>query len=346
MGGDGGVGVTLPAALDALGCLPRLQINLLGDRQAIAEQIEKHPPEHQQACKNRLSITHTDAGVADTDPPSRALRQARRGKPSSMYRAVELLQQGQVRAVVSGGSTGALVMVSRHLLQTIPGIDKPALMARLPAASGMGLLLDAGANPECDAAMLFQFAVMGAALGQALEGRAAKVGLLNIGEEGYKGTAEVRAAAEMLRHCPGLHFAGFIEANKLFRGEADVVVCNGFAGNVTIKASEGAAEAIQRLLADTKHSSKQSEAADEPGGLQSRIDPAQFNGASLLGLQGSVIKSHGNANRAGFLSAIRQAAREAEQDIPHLISQQLTAMLASSPLASNTLDFNNKSQGH
>lgn len=314
MGGDGGVGVTVPAALDALGCLPRLHIVLVGDQQAIAAQIKKHTP------NSRLTIIHTDEKVADTDPPSRALRQARRGKPSSMYRAVELLQQGQVRAVVSGGSTGALVMLSRHLLQAIPGIHKPALIARLPAASGMGLLLDAGANPECDAQQLFQFGVMGAALGQALEGRPAKVGLLNIGEEGYKGTAEVRAAAELLQDCPGLHFAGFIEANKLFRGEADVVVCNGFAGNVTIKASEGAAEAIQRLL-----SQNSSQGASQS--LHARIDPARFNGASLLGLQGSVIKSHGNASRAGFLSAIQQAARETEQDIPHLISQQLQGML-------------------
>lgn len=337
MGGDGGTRVTLSATAEALGRFPGLKVVLVGDKKQIEAQLSQQEgvAGAQEAQDKRLEICHTAVGAVDRSGPGKVLwmlREGRRGRPCAMYRALELHRQGQVQAVVSGGDTGALVMLSRHLLKTINGIRKPALVARLPVAAGMGLLLDAGANPESDAELLFQFAVMGAALGEGLSGRKPRMGLLNIGEESYKGTAEVQAAAEMMRGCPGLQFAGFIEANKLFRGEADVVVCNGFAGNVTIKTSEGAAEAIQELLReklDEQQSAQQKELRKEQGTatLSARIDPARFNGASLLGLQGSVIKSHGNASQAGFVSAIRQAMEEVERDVPRLISHKVAAML-------------------
>ena len=378
MGGDWGPSVTVPAAVQAVARFPQLRLHLVGHKPTIlecaknyremsggktaaaaatAKALLKAPGRGETAAlPPRIDITHTFEQVHDSDEPGKALRRGRRGLPSSMYEAADLVRRGQAQAMVSAGNTGALVMIGRHLLKTIPGIRRPALIARLPAASGMGLLLDVGANPQCDARLLYQFAVMGTALGEVLSSGGKsngevlsttdkpRIGLLNIGEENYKGTAQVRAAAEMMRACKDMNFVGFIEANKLFHGEADVVVCDGFAGNVTIKASAGAAAAIQRLLGGSGNG--QSGTGRRGGGplrrlkhllweaslasLRQRIDPSHFNGASLLGLQSSVIKSHGNASAEGIVSAIHQAMREVELDIPRRITGPIATLLPES----------------
>ncbi len=328
MGGDGGVAVTVPAALQALARFPELRLNLVGD----TTLLQTHTSNINPALRQRLELTHTDSIIGDDDEPGKVLRS---GVESSMYQATELVQCGQAEAMVSGGNTGALLMISRHLLNTIEGIDKPALIAKIPTASGMGFLLDVGANPQCDARQLFQFAVMGAVLGESLHGVAPKVGLLNIGEENFKGTTEVRAAADLLRACPAINFVGYIEADNLFSGAADVVVCDGFVGNVTIKSSAGVVNMVKDLLATEMQQSRVLRLSRLLSSswltrLSRQTDPSRYNGASLLGLQGSIVKSHGNTSSTGFANAIYQAMHEVEHKVPQLIARQVATIMADS----------------
>jgi glycerol-3-phosphate acyltransferase PlsX len=239
--------------------------------------------------------------------------------------AVELAEKGSVQAMVSAGNTGALLMAGRHLLKTIPGIQKPAIVATLPGLSKPTYLLDVGANPDCTQQQLFEFAVMGSVLAESINGHPAKVGLLNIGSERHKGTGEVKGAAEMLHGCAAINYLGFVEANDLFRGKADVVVCDGFVGNVTIKSSAGVANVVNDLLT-SMGSDRNDELIDQ---IREQINPQRFNGAILLGLQGSIVKSHGNATLEGFCHAIYQAVKEVEQNVPHLIAKKVAAIMGS-----------------
>ena len=318
MGGEGGISVTLPAAAQALQTNSELQLYLVGDK----DQMDVFLPLFSQSSRSRVDIIHTIDVITDDDKPANVLRS---GKLSSMYKAVELVKNGSAQAMVSAGNTGALLM--------IPGIQKPAMVATIPGASRQSYLLDVGANPECDGQQLFEFAVMGAAMAESLLGEQVRVGLLNIGSEYYKGNNEVQAAATLLNACAGINYVGFIEANALFKGYADVVVCDGFVGNVTIKCSAGVANVVKGLLNEQFKRSWFSRvskifAAPLLTRLNAQIDPHQFNGASLLGLQGSIVKSHGNASIEGFTYAIKQAIVEIENAVPQLIAKKVAAIMA------------------
>lgn len=328
MGGDGGVRVTLPAALQALELNSGLSVTLVGDK----SQIEHYLDPISASLADRISIDHTVDVISDEDKPANVLRS---GKTSSMYKAVQLLQDGRVEAMVSAGNTGALLMIGRHLLKTISGIQKPAIVASIPSVTRQCFLLDVGANPIVNAQQLFEFAVMGSVLAESLQGEIAKVGLLNIGSEQFKGTKEVRYASTLMDRCPAFEYVGFIEANELFEGRADVVVCDGFVGNVTIKTSAGVANVVKKLLSSQifTGSASPSEAESKTKlfkSLSEQINPHRFNGARLLGLQGSIIKSHGNATIEGFAYAIQQAVREAENAIPELIRKKVAAIIEAS----------------
>ncbi len=324
MGGEGGVDVTVPAALQALSEDPDLSLSLIGNQQQIQPMLQAKPE-----VASRCSIVHAKTLIQDKDEPRNVLRA---GRDSSMYQAVELVEQGAVQAAVSAGNTGALLMVGRHLLKTIPGIQKPAIVATIPGATRQTYLLDVGANPETTAQQLFEFAVMGSVLAESLSGTPARVGLLNIGAEQYKGTQAVRETAARLEHCQSLHYIGFVEANALFEGVVDVVVCDGFVGNVTIKSSAGVANVVKRLLNEQLSRIGDVDALPVSAvmleSLLAQINPQRFNGASLLGLQGSVVKSHGNATVEGFYYAIRQAVREVEHEVPALIASKVAAIMA------------------
>lgn len=328
MGGEGGVRVTLPAALQALELNSDLSVILVGDK----SQIEPYLDSVSSTLVDRITIDHTLDLISDEDKPSQVLRS---GKTSSMYKAVTLLEEGRVEAMVSAGNTGALLMIGRHLLKTISGIQKPAIVASIPGATRQCFLLDVGANPECNAQQLFEFAVMGSVLAASLQGGEARVGLLNIGSEQFKGTEEVREASALMERCPAFDYVGFIEANELFEGKADVVVCDGFVGNVTIKTSAGVANVVKKLLssqifADSSGASQDEDKAKLFRSLSEQINPHRFNGASLLGLQGSIVKSHGNATIEGFAYAIQQAVREAENAVPELIREKVAAIIDAS----------------
>jgi glycerol-3-phosphate acyltransferase PlsX len=325
MGGDVGAALTVPAAVQALETIPNLHLFLVGDENQIGPLLSGINAE----LKQRLQVIHTDVGISDADKPGNVLRNS---KQSSMYLAVQMLQQGAVEAMVSAGNTGALLMIGRHLLKTIKGIQKPAIVAAIPGASRQSYLLDVGANLECDAQQLFEFAVMGSVLAESLNAEPARVGLLNIGSEHYKGTNEVRAAGALLEQCTAIKYVGFVEANEVFSGDADVVVCDGFVGNVMIKSSAGVANVVQRLLARQIEALQQTSSADTSAtallsGLGEQINTQRLNGASLLGLQGSIIKSHGNATVEGFCYAIREAVNQIENAVPQLIAKKVAAII-------------------
>ncbi|EJT82879.1 phosphate acyltransferase [Pseudomonas putida S11] len=239
--------------------------------------------------------------------PSQALR----GKPdSSMRIALELVRDSKAQACVSAGNTGALMALSRFVLKTLPGIDRPAMVAAIPTQTGYCQLLDLGANVDCSAENLYQFAVMGSVAAQALGVQRPRVALLNIGTEDIKGNQQVKLAASLLQNARGLNYIGFVEGDGLYRGEADVVVCDGFVGNILLKSSEGLATMIGARIEQLFKGGVLSRAAGAVAmpllkRLQADLAPARHNGASFLGLQGIVIKSHGSAGVQGFQSAIR-----------------------------------------
>ena len=319
MGGDSGVTVTGPASVRALQKHSNLQLDLVGDKNMISPMLRGVP----QSVVSRLGLIHSDQRIPTGKRPQSVLR-ASRG--SSLYVAVDHVKQGKVGAMVSAGDTGALLLVGRHLLKTLDGINKPAILATLPSVTEPSYLLDVGANPECDCKQLFEFAVMGTVLAESLGRSGPRVGLLNIGSEDYKGSSAVLQAAAALEQCADLNYIGFVEANELFEGTADVVVCDGFVGNVTIKSSAGVANVISKLLDGAT-----SIVEKDPliGSLAAQLNPQRFNGASLLGLQGSVVKSHGNATAEGFFYAIEQAIREIDHGIPQLIGKRVADIMSS-----------------
>ncbi len=326
MGGDHGVEVTVAAAARMLGRHKDLEFVLVGD----SDRIEPLLSELTAAKRKKIQILHTDLVVGDEDRPESVLRGARQ---SSMFLAANLVKTGDAQAMVSAGNSGALLMSGRHLLKTIPGIQRPAMVATIPGAKTQSFLLDVGANPECDARHLFEFAVMGSVLAESLNQAPAKVGLLNIGAEQYKGTEAVREAAEKLESCRAINYIGFIEANEIYQAQADVVVCDGFVGNVTIKASEGVAKVIRNVLYQKAGPAVWNRisrffSASIIHSLTMQINPERFNGACLLGLQGSIVKSHGNASVLGFYHAILEAANEIDHQVPRLIANKVEAIMA------------------
>ncbi|MBL4607402.1 MAG: phosphate acyltransferase PlsX [Pseudomonadales bacterium] len=320
MGGDHGVCVTVPASIDSARANPRLHLILVGDKSSIENELNKC--RDFSAVKDRIQIKHTTEVVAMDEKPSVAMRNK---KDSSMRISINLVKEKLADASVSAGNTGALMAVSRFVLKTPPGIDRPAIVFNIPSVTGHCHLLDLGANIDCSAEQLYQFALMGSILSQAVDGISApRVGLLNIGTEETKGNEVIKEAADLLRADPRINYIGFIEADGIFRGEADVVACDGFSGNVTLKACEGTARMFSQFVKDGINRNwltKLSGLTFLPVllGLKKKMDPGEYNGGTMIGLRGVVIKSHGSADRASFATAIRLAALEVEKNIPHLI---------------------------
>lgn len=328
MGGDHGPSVTVPAALDALARHPALQLVLVGDEPRLLAELKSH----NAAPSERLSIRHATQVVAMDEKPSNALRNK---KDSSMRVAIELVKEGAASAIVSAGNTGALMATARFVLKMLPGVDRPAIITALPSMHGHTHVLDLGANVDCDSETLFQFAIMGSVLVSAVDNTSnPRVGLLNVGEEEIKGNDQVKHAAQLLAECPSLNYVGFVEGNDIYLGDVDVVVCDGFVGNSVLKASEGIAKMIgSNLKAEFKRTwwTKLTALLAMPvlKAIGRRINPDKYNGASLVGLRGIVIKSHGGASRPAFLNAIEEAMREVEKDVPQRIKDQLEAILVS-----------------
>lgn len=326
MSGDNGLDVVVAGALACLADDADIRLTLVGDETALRAALHRQ----RGTPHSRLTLHHASEVVGMDEPPSRALRNK---KDSSMRVAIQLVHDGVAQAAVSAGNTGALMAIARFVLKTLPGIDRPAIISALPARQGHTYLLDLGANASCTAQHLFQFAVMGDVLVRAMDGiHAPRVALLNIGQEEIKGVEVVHRTAELLRASP-LNYVGYVEANDLYGDAADVVVSDGFVGNVALKSAEGIAGLIKQLMVEafSEHWwGKLCGAAAWPvlRQLGRRIDPRAYNGASLLGLRGVVIKSHGSADAVAFANAIHVAVTEARKDVPQHIGEDLAEALA------------------
>jgi glycerol-3-phosphate acyltransferase PlsX len=325
MGGDHGPHVTVPAALEFQARVADADIVLVGVREAIEAELRAH----RAAAGARLRVQPASEIVGMDESPALALRYK---KDSSMRVAINLVKNGEAHACVSAGNTGALMAISRFVLKTIPGIDRPAIATVLPNMKvRFTYVLDLGANVDCTPEQLMQFGVMGAMLVTAVEHRERPtVGLLNIGVEDIKGNETVKRAAELLR-ASGLNFYGNVEGDDIYKGTTDVVVCDGFVGNALLKASEGVARMIVGYLRDEfKRTAwnKLSALVATPviRALRVRMDPAKYNGASLLGLRGIVIKSHGSADKRAFGHALERALEEVKNDVPSRIAQRVAQL--------------------
>jgi len=325
MGGDFGPHSIVPACIACLAEFPSLHLVLVGQTSLLNELIARHPG----VDRARLHLEQASEVIAMDDRPAQALR----SKPdSSMRVALELVRDGRAQACVSAGNTGALMALSRYLLKTLPGIDRPAMMTAIPTQRGHCQLLDLGANVDCSAEHLYQFAVMGAVAAEALGVARPRIALLNVGTEDVKGNQQVKLAASLLQPVAELNYIGFIEGDGLYRGEADVVVCDGFVGNILLKSSEGLASMISaRMEALFKQNLGSrligSLALPVLKRLQGELAPARHNGASFLGLQAIVVKSHGAAGPEGFESAIRRAVMEVREDLPQRLHGRLEHLL-------------------
>lgn len=334
MSGDHGSSVAVEAARLALAANDDLQLTLVGR----ADVIEPAVADLSRTFVDRVDAALASEVVAMDELPSRALRSK---KDSSIRIAVNRVKDGQADAAVSAGNTGAVMATARFVLKTQPGIDRPAIISEFPSKRGHTHVLDLGANAECSAEQLYQFAVMGAVVARAVHGiETPSIALLNIGEEEIKGNEVVREAAQLLS-ASALNYVGFVEGNDIFMGDVDVIVADGFSGNVAMKSSEGAAKLIGELMREefTRNWFAKCCAAAAAPVLKAfvrRIDPGQYNGASFVGLNGTVVKSHGSADAPAFANAIRIAMIEARKDVPGRISDLLAETLASVPEAQAT----------
>lgn len=325
MGGDHGPEVTVRAAVRFLSRHPSAGLLLVGDQAT----IERYLADETGVDRDRIEIVHADQVVAMDESPAVALRSK---KSSSMRLAIDLVKDGRAQAAVSAGNTGALMATAKFVLKTLPGIERPAICTALPNVSGHTHVLDLGANVDCDAEHLFQFAVMGSVLVEAFDDNPSpRVGLLNVGAEAMKGNDTVKSAAERLEAGP-VNYIGFVEGDDIYKGDVDVVVCDGFVGNVALKSSEGVAKMISHFLRQEFKRGIFSRLAalmamPVLSRLKKRVDPGRYNGASLLGLQGIVIKSHGGASVEAFGNALDVALREIEKDVPRRIDQRLETLL-------------------
>jgi len=335
MGGDFGPSVTVPAVKVLLQnhFYDQIKFKLFGQEQAIREQLSlldlsDHP---------RLVVLASDQDVLMTDPPSVALKHK---KGSSMRLALESVRDGRSHACVSAGNTGALMALSLFVLRMLPGIDRPAIIAGLPTYNNKQVyLLDLGANVECRESRLAQFAIMGNELSKSIDGiESPRVGLLNIGEEAFKGSEKIRRAAELISQLDGLNFTGFVEGNQIFNGDFDVIVTDGFTGNNVLKVSEGLS---YFLITKIKDAFNRNWWTKMVGFLakpiirlfKEEINPERYNGASLVGLRGIVIKSHGRANISATAWAIEEAILQAKLQVPSKIKESL--QIASQRLKTN-----------
>ena len=313
MGGDNGLRVSLPASLKSLSQFPDLELLLVGNRSVVERELSAI--DH---CSSRYSLVHAADVVTMDDQPAQAVKYK---TESSMRVAIDLLARGEADAVVSAGNTGALMAMSTIILKTLPGIDRPAICKAMPSEAGVCVMLDLGANVDCSADQLQQFATMGSALVQSVtEIEHPRVALLNIGVEAGKGNEQVKQAAQLLADNDALNYIGFIEADSLMVGRADVIVCDGFVGNIALKASEGTANYIAKQLASALAGSRDGDLWEL---VQHKFDPRQYNGASLLGLDGVVVKSHGDSSEVCFIQAIAQAVSEVNHNSIDSIRKQL-----------------------
>ncbi len=324
MGGDHGPHVTVPAALAFQKSAPEVDLVLVGLQDAILAELKSLGTDPGP----RLRIHHASEVVTMDESAATALRGK---KDSSMRVAVNLVKAGEAHACISAGNTGALMAVSRFVLKTLPGIDRPAICSVLPTMRGKVYVLDLGANVDCGPENLLQFGIMGASLVAALEhNETPSVGLLNIGVEDIKGNERVKRAAELLRES-GLNFYGNVEGDDIYKGTTDVVVCDGFVGNVALKSSEGVAQMIASFLKEefkrnafTKFAALV--ALPVISAFRKRMDHRRYNGASLLGLKGIVIKSHGSADAFAFQQALERAVEEVRNGVPKRISQRMALL--------------------
>lgn len=321
MGGDHGAAVSVPAALAAAGEFPNVRFTLIGRRGDLERELGRAVPAN-------VSCLFAADVVEMTDHPREALR---RKKDSSMRRAIDLVKAKEAHACVSAGNTGALMAMAHFVLKMLPGVERPAIVSLIPSRGGHTYMLDLGANASCTPAQLVQFAVMGSVLAADLEGahERPRVGLLNIGEEDIKGNDIVQAAHNLMATAD-VNYVGFVEGHDIFSDQVDVVVTDGFTGNVALKTMEGAA----RLIGDAMREEfsrtplrKLGYLAARPAlkALRARMDPRRYNGASMVGLNGIVIKSHGGTDLFGFQRAIEVAVLEARNGVPALIVQRLNA---------------------
>ncbi|MEM7208304.1 MAG: phosphate acyltransferase PlsX [Pseudomonadota bacterium] len=326
MSGDEGVDAVVPAAIETLDKHNNVDLILVGDADAIDAKLADHKSD------GRIEVRHASEVVTMDDPPALALRGKR---DSSMRQAINTVKEGAAQACVSAGNTGALMATARYVLKTLPGIDRPAISTAIPTVSGHTHMLDLGANIDSSADHLFQFAVMGSVLVNAVDNLdEPRVALLNIGEEAIKGNDQVKEASRMLKESE-LNYVGYIEGDGIYSGSADVVVCDGFVGNISLKTSEGVAKMIAHFMREEFKRgllNKLSGVIALPviNAFKKRIDPRRYNGASLLGLQGIVIKSHGSADSFSFQRAIEIAILEVTKNIPNQIDSQLERHLVSS----------------
>ena len=323
MGGDHGAQVTVPAALKYLQKRPNDTILLVG----LPDAIEAELRAANVSVGSRLRIHAASEIVGMDESPQLALRNK---KDSSMRVSINMVKSGEAVACVSAGNTGALMATARYVLKMLPGIDRPAIASFLPTYNGQVCMLDLGANVDCNAKHLLQFALMGTALVSAIEHKnKPTVGLLNIGSEDIKGTEVVKQAAELLR-LSDLNFYGNVEGDDIFRGVTDIVICDGFVGNVALKTTEGLAQMLGGFLREEFSRNILTKIAGLVAmpvlkKFKHRVDHRRYNGASLLGLRGIVLKSHGSADALAFLCAIERAAEAARGGMLHQISAHIEA---------------------
>lgn len=325
MGGDNGMDVVVSAAVNAVRRYDDIELILVGDQHLLSEQLTSH----NALNMDRLHVHHASQQVEMGEPPAQALRMK---KDSSMRVAINLLKTGEADAMVSAGNTGALMATGRYVLKTLSGINRPAIMTSIPSLNGHTYMLDLGANVDCKAEHLVQFATMGSVLATAVdEISQPRVGLLNIGQEAIKGNEQVKTANALLERSP-INYIGYVEGDDIYLGDVDVVVCDGFVGNVVLKTSEGLVKMVSKFARQEFQRSLLSRvtsvlALPALKTLGKRFDPRNYNGASLLGLQGIVIKSHGGVDAFAFENAINIARIEAKKDIPRRINAQLGILL-------------------
>jgi len=326
-GGDFGFPVTVKAGINALGVYKDLHLHFVGDEKGIQKELNKQSIYN--TFLDRISITHASEVINMDDSPSTALRHK---KNSSMRVAIDLIENGSVDACVSAGNTGALMAIARFILKTIEGVDRPAIMGSIPTVNGHIHVLDLGANVDSKPETLLQFAIMGSIVVENTENIPnPTIGLLNVGVEEMKGHDKIQDTAELLKDS-SLNYSGFVEGDDIYKGVVDVVVCDGFEGNIALKASEGVANMFSHLIKESFNKNLLTKlvaifAKPVLNNFKSKVDPGKYNGASLLGLKGVVVKSHGNADVDSYFQAIKEAYLEAHAKITDKISAQLTREL-------------------
>ncbi len=327
MGGDFGPRVTVSALLAFLHHHQQVNALLFGDQAELADPLSRC---HDQSILSRIDVRHSDCRVDASDKPSSVLRNKRN---SSMAMAMQAVASHEAQAFISAGNTGAIMALGLFTLKALPGISRPAICTAIPTLTGRSFVLDLGANVDCSADQLCEFATLGTLMASELDGiESPKVRLLNVGEEANKGRAEIQRAAEMLAADPSINYCGFIEGDGIFEGGTDVIVCDGFAGNVALKTSEGLVKMVGARFRKAVGRSWVSRLAllllSKPlNQLRRQLDPALYNGAYVLGLEGVVVKSHGSATRQAFVNALQVATEAAEHNLPKVLSPILKTQL-------------------